>query len=569
MSYDIIILDQIGNHVHLYINCFKYGYKTLCYFSNNSDLVEVPLTSPEITIENLADTRYYFYCVDKEGNETGHVAISISTVSRTDLYQNILTVSRIDDPIYSEIMSNLKTDQYVTGIMDSKKINDESIRDSLLSTAVTYYNMAQESLNKDNTPSFQFDVNKIKSLSEDLYTFCPYVYNNGKWILEQNKKRTNETEFTLNGKPRNLYLIFVLSDFQIVRKYFIYEPSETASMALYESRIKAKQILKEKTVEAASRYDLSDLMEDEYGQAVVSAIQELKPERPVFKKPEVSYEEDHFSVTVKDRGLVLATGKDIYIGALEIDQAFLPNFVPHRIKVSGETFRFRPEDCFLNNHEDYLFFLCDESNKILSDILPVSYNTDNDIELYIAVSRKIDIEIFRRELFNVFREYDKKDWDMISSYLDGYAMTAENGSSFLEYMVQRIQELNIYQYNPVYLLELVLLTMLKHHMPIDQSFLQEQVYAQGYKKHVFPESSLQYAACVVRINNGSVQYDYLPCGRYAQEIRMDLDDILILYAIDGNNWRCSSIALYNNYNSEENPYFFFPDLEVKVLYGLN
>jgi hypothetical protein len=193
------------------------------------------------------------------------------------------------------------------------------------------------------------------------------------------------------------------------------------------------------------------------------------------------------------------------------------------------------------------------------------YNTDNDLLNYYRVSRKIDVETYRRQLFNIFMDYNKKDWPVISSIIDTFILSSEDYTESLsEFTIGKILNLDSIYYRIDFLIQLILLYKLKYTLPINQDFLKYQVFANSYHKHVFPEGS-SYIVQITKIDDKEITIENSVCGSVAKEVKIDKNDFIYFCCYNMQNWECSSIAFYNNKIQEGQKYFFFPKLEVEII----
>lgn len=575
MINDITVISQIADQITLYVNCFKEGYKKLCYFHNPNNIIEIDLDMPEISIRNLQEEEYYFYCENEEGEETGHITVPISTVSIKDTWKNILTESELENKRNQTLIASLSSYDYIMDLYTASLREQQEVDefDELILAAVSFYNLRQESLNTTFAPEFSIKNNIFSSTNSKEYKFVPFLYNrdNKKWEIINGLSKDKTDKFVFSDKPSEMYLILVLSDFSVIRKYFYYQPSETLSETILERRISTTRQFTEKTVEMMSRFDLSEIKDDEEKQRITCALQELKPEYPILASPKIIYDnESHlFTVEFPDWGILSTVDKIIYLSACEIDEAFNEKRVPHKILVTAENFVVGPFTLGLNYEEDYIFYFSDKSGKPLSNPILCSYGTSTDLETCFSISRRIDIEEYRRRLYNVFREYDKKDWNAVSILLDRYSTNEDNlYRPIMDYMLEAISRLDIMHYRIEYLMQLVLLNQLRNYVPIDQSFINQQVYAEGYHKHVFPEYETNYVIKCGRLNKNAIEWEYISCGEEVQELSTNRDSFLIMQVFDKDLTKASPYAFYHNIYTGETRYFFYPDLEVTVAHGL-
>ena len=575
MLNNITVISQIADQITLYVNCFKNGYTKLCYFYDPNNITVIDLAGPEVSIKELQEEEYYFYCENDQQEEIGHISVPISTVSIKDTWKNILAMSELDNKENLSLVSDLSGYNYIMDLYEATLREQKEVDeyDELLLAAVSYFNMQQELLNMTYAPEFSIKDNKISSTNSKKYKFVPFLYDrkSKKWKLMNGFARNETEEFIFSDKPSEMYLILVLSDFSVVRKYFYYQPSETLSETILERRIFANRQFTEKTVEMISRFDLSDIKDDEEKQMIVCALQELKPEYPLLDPPKITYDnESHFfSVEFPDYNILSTIDKIIYLSACEIDEAFNQKRVPHKILITGENLTVSPFTLGLNYEENYIFYFSDKNGKPFSNPVLCSYGTSTDVESCFYISRKIDIEEYRRKLYNVFKEYDKKDWDTVSILLDRYSANEDNlYRSIMDYILEAVSRLDIIHYRIEYLMQLILLNQLRNYVPIDQTFINKQVYAEGYHKHVFPENPNNYVIKRGRLNKNTIEWDYISCGEEVQELSTNQDSYLIMQALSQNLSQASPYAFYHNIYAGETKYFYYPDLEVTVAHGL-
>ena len=240
MLNNITVISQIADQITLYVNCFKNGYTRLCYFYNPNNITVIDLAGPEVSIKDLQEEEYYFYCENDQGEETGHITVPISTVSIKDTWKNILAMSELDNKKNLSLTSDLSSYDYIIDLYEAvlKEQKENGEYDELLLTAVSYFNMQQESLNITYAPEFSIKNNTFSSTTSKKYKFIPFLYDrkSKKWKIIEGFSRNETDEFVFSDKPSEMYLILVLSDFSVVRKYFYYQPSETLSETILRSR---------------------------------------------------------------------------------------------------------------------------------------------------------------------------------------------------------------------------------------------------------------------------------------------------------------------------------------------
>lgn len=551
---EIIFLSQVGSSLKLYANCVKNGYNKLHYFTDPEEENEITLSGPEAVIQNLTAGEWFFYAENEQNETIGHTSIVISQLLPQTIFQNVLTCAGISDV---ELPENLNTEDYVTQLYDLN-VDEETIL-----AFVNFYNLRQEEINTATEPEFYIRQNQINSNTRVSYTFVPYEKDGDKWRRLNDSIVYDSEKFIFYGKPRRMYQISVLSDFSVVRKYFIYEPSKTLSEAKYERRISALQNWQEKTTELLGNIALEELENDTYGRQIIASMVSLRDRRAIFKKPVVELDDNTLMVTISDYPCIALTDKNVYLAAIETEEACAESFSPHKYKIIEEQNKIPLSSLLINSDTDYLFYLTDDTGTILSDIFMFSTDSEINDETYNKVYNKIVFDDFKRKLYNVFQEYGRKEWEPVSLLLDQYLFT-DNSINLTEFLLQQLTRQDENRVRIDFLIQLVLLCKLRYYDNINQDFIKQQVFSQEFKNHIFPENS-PYIIKITRLNGDTISYNYLSAGKESTSIRMDKDDFIFLQCIDPSSWNVSSIAFYNNRVKSGRPYFYFPKLEVEVI----
>lgn len=570
-SYDIIFLSQTDNAVTLYANCYKRGYRRLAYFRDPASVMTVLLEQPELTVEGLEPGLYTFYGTDDEGNETGYVQVRIEDMLLAEYLDSLLAYHNMDTTPYTDLVHAFTGDDPVLALYRAYKTaaGHRTEYEELLTVFTDERNVRQEQLNLFLRPLFTFDKadGTIVSSYKLPYTFYVYRYDldDETWILDKDDTQYRTNEFRLAGKPSEMYRILVLSDFQVVREYYLYEPSGTLSETILERRIAACRLAAEKTVELRSDEDAADGTADQY--KLAAALLDFDTDRPVLQRPVVETDEDglQITVTVPDYDPILFGVQPIYLAALEVSEIFW-NSRPHKIPVTADRFTIRRARFLTNADTEYVFYFIDQTGKPLSQVTLVSFDDAYPVETYADYYRKIQLERYRRKLYAVFQQYAAGDWNIVSSILDLYFLSIEKDVPFSVSVIRQLTYLNDARYRIDVLIQLVLLCELRHYMPVRPDFIRRQVYSQMFRVHVMPASDTDYLIHIVHINGDTVTHEYrLSDKSGATEIRMDRDDFLWVQAIDPATWKLSGIAFYNNRVKQGRGAFYFPQLEVEVI----
>lgn len=566
---EITVLNQVGSDLSLYVNGIKNGFTSLKYFSDPDHIAEISLQKPEIILHDLVPGEYSFYLEDKEENQAGYKTIQISNLEKDTIFQNILTCAGLTDPFYVETVSKLDTTSYIEQLYTKAK-KDSSHQeeyDALLKAFVTFYNLRQEEMNLFVEPEFTITDSELVSKNSGKFTFIPYTYDieKEKWILLPEQIEYNTDFYSIDGKPRIMYLIAVLSDFSVIRKYFVYRPSKTLSETILARRIKTKQLEIETIGELTANIDLTNFAEDTYGQKIVAALLRFQNTRPIFKKPVIILEQNKIHVTVPDFKCISLLNKPIYLAALELKEVYAEKHIAHRCLIAYENFSFNPSELLLNSDTEYIFYLTDDTGKVLSNLALLSLDDTQILDTYISSYQNVVFDDYSRKLYNIFREYNKRDWETVSLSLSIYKLINNPEDTLYEYMLKQLLKLDEQRERIDYLIQLITLCQLTYYTDIDQTLIQHQVYSKDFKSHVFPEREDPYIIKVTRIYDTDIRYEYILAGAESTSVRIDQGDYILLQCIDPSSWTMSSIAFYNNKIKNGRPYFYFPKLEVEVI----
>ena len=575
-SYGIIVLNQIKDTVTLYCNCVKYGYTKLRYSRNDmpDDVIEIPLSSTEVTVTNLIPGEYTFCAVNLEGKFSLPVFIEMSAISHQQFLSNILIAAGLDAPDCLQIVKQLKTEKYIEELYslwkNRKKDSPlDKYGEKILSALVSAYNLEQENLNGQFIFSFRISEENIAAGDQIKYKFVPYEFDSETktWVLEKDNI-SNDWQFLIhNNKSSVLRQISVLSDFNVVRKYYIYQPSETSSEGILERRISANQIKTEKFHNLLANVDLTELYDDGIGQETVLSLMHLDSKKPIFKKPELTLTDSNkLHIVIPDYEAFSLLTENTYLAALELNEAFSEQIHPHKIKITSDEFDISPARVLINPDQEYLFWITDKNNMVLSNVVLFSFNENFPIQKYTESYSRIVYDEYNRKLYSIFREYRKQDWNIISTLLQRYLLVGiQNDIDIEEFLINQVLQLDASAIQIDVLLQLIILCRLTYYSNIDQHLIQEQVYSKEMYSHIFPERENPYLIKIIKIKGTSIISEYMISGPESASVRIDKNDFVILQCINPTNWKVSAAAFYNNRIKYGQPYFYFPNLKVKVI----
>ena len=562
---EIILLQQIEDIATLYANCIKNGYNVLHYFSDPEHVHILKIETPEIVIKNLLPGDYHLYATNESGEEVGHLSFTVSGLKKETVFQNILTCVGIKEEID---FSSIPADNYIPAMYDlyiKEKISEETLQ-----AFIVFYNTTQNELNTTSIPEFVIKQNSeiyIDGKFHIPYTFIPYRYNFGmqNQIMLREQAIFNEENYWFIGKPRNLYQICVLNDFSLVRRYYHYQLSETASETILERHIQTIQTKTEQTKELITQLNLESIAEDRVGQETVIAIQKMNPARPIFSAPEVEIHDSVIFVSVPDYTGIRLTEKNIYLAALEMNEVFSDKHSPHKYKVNADSFQLKASMLLINSDTEYVFYLTDDNNIVLSNVVLASFDPDFKTSIYTDAYLRIVYDTYVRRLSSIFKEYDRNSWNLIAQLLDQYLLTRDGQELPSSFLQRQILQLDANRYRIDKLFELTVLCQLKYYMPVQQNFISHQVFSKEFKSHIFPEAEQSYIVRISHINGNTITEEFLTAGSESLSVRIDKDDFVLLQCIDPEKWCVSSPVFYNNRIKTGAPYFYFPKMEVEVI----
>ena len=559
---DIIILQQIADTVVLYANCVKKGFHTIQYFKNPEQIITITTDTPKVTLHDLDTGTYYLYAENQNQEQTGHLSFTVSGLQKETVFKNIAADNRLN--IEASVCSALSADQYIIDLYKNM-LRGKAVTEELLMAFIQFYNSWQETLNTNGLSEFTFSDQTISSQTKIAYQFVPYIYDFAAdtWNIIRDQIEQKTESYSFFAKPRFLCQISVLSDFNVVRKYYIYQPSETLSETILERRLQTKQNKNEILQEKILQINLETIEEDEVGQNIVAALLYFKPDHTVFRIPEITINETTLHFFVPDYECISLLEQPVYLAILEIEEIFSASPHPHRYQIKKQQDSFALSSLLLNSDTEYICYLADENDTKLSDLVLISLNPEYPVELYTKAYKRTVYDEYVRKLYTVFKEYGIAQWDTVSSLLSQYLLCDDLTISLYEFMWQQILHLDPVTNAIDQMLKLIVLCQLQNYMDIDQSFVREQVYAVPYKKHVFPVQDPVYIIHATYVNGDTISHQYYLSGNSGTEIWIDRADIVLLQAVDPETWKSSSIAYYNNrYNGAR--YFYFPKLEVTV-----
>lgn len=563
----IIILNRAGDNIALYVNSYKKGCNILHSECGAEEEHIISLQNPELNITLTKPGKHVLYCIDKNNKTNSSITIDMDYVTLKERCNNLLIANNLNIVPYTDLISHITQTDYIVQLYEQYIAADENKTEyeEILSMLTKDYNDQQEVLNFFVNPLFILNHREenITSYYQLNYTYIPYRYDakTQTWNIVQGYIKYDANTFACNHFAPGLYKIVVTSDNELIRSFYWYEPTAEIKEKEIQDKIALKKIATEKGAELISLLPDKELEPDIY--QTVAAILDFDIPKPVLRKPEIDIDQYLMTITIPDYELMILSGKTYYLALLEIEEIYAVKKSPHRILIPAASFQFNVLQHLPNSDTEYVAYIIDEANTVLSQSVFVSFDTEYQISECINTYRKIELDRYIRKLYTIFKEYDPKEWEAVSLASDRYFLKNENTLSFSEFILTQLTYLDSNQYNIGFIMQLVLLCDLQYFMDIDQSFVTNQVYSVPYKMHVFPRSDSAYIICAIRIYNGELSYQYYLSGNAGTEIRIDRGDAVILQAIDPTTWKKSSIAFYNN-KYPGAPYFYFPKLEVTV-----
>ena len=559
---EIVILQQIADTITLYSNCFKRGYKTIQYFTDQANIYTVAMKDPTIIISGLMPGTYYFYAENDNGNDTGHFSVDISGLSKDTIFSNILLNRQIEIP--DNILASLSIHNYLLELY--QQLLQNKISEEAFLAFVEFYNAQQEELNT-NVPEFSIQDQTISSQTELSYRFIPFLYDSisKTWSQSRTDFKEDTDQFVITGKPCSLHQILVLSDFKVVRKYYIYLPSENVSTAILEGRIQTRQNKSDLITKQIVQLNLQDIVNDLTGQNVVASLLYYKPTCTIFHQPDIVLENTNITCHISDFPCIQLIDRPLYLAMLELNEVFAEHPHPHRHPIISESFAFRTGSLLLNSDTEYVCYITDETDAVLSDVTLISLNPNFPSDIYTTAYRRVVYDEYVRKLNSIFKAYAKDKWDTAALSLEQYLFYQDTNDRLYEFLWKQLLRLNPDREPIEKLIGLVELCQLQYYDNIDQTFIPKQVYSKEFHDHVFPEWNALYIVRAIHFNGNDITYTYHLAGDESFNIKMNKDDYLLLQCIDPKSWKMSSAALYNNRIKSGTPYIYFPKLEVEVI----
>ncbi len=434
------------------------------------------------------------------------------------------------------------------------------------------YNARQEQLNLFVTPMFTFsNTEKYIISATDYISYDFHVYKldtkYNQWIIQPALCQYNTDSFQLCGDAASLYKIVILKDGELIRQFYYYEFSAEVKENIIQDSIKAALEAKEQIHELFEDDEEINNSKDE--QYAVASMFQMDVTRPIFRPLKIVPGNNRMiNCTIPDYDVIKESQRTVYLAALELSEAWSYQKIPHKIKITAPTMNCGGLEFLPNTDTEYLFYIIDDAGTQLCHPTLVSFDEEYPSDTYAETYLRIWHDRYLRKLYTVFQEYGKNQWNIVSSIADKYFISQIEYVPIRDYIIGQVVNLDVDKSSITRIIQLLLLCDLQYFMNIDQTFMRQQVYAEPYKMHVFPQSSSTYLIRIMRINKDQITYQTIRSGYGATEVQMYKDDYTIFQCIDPLSWKLSSIAFYNNTDASTASYFYFPKLEVEVKHGL-
>lgn len=551
MKKHILVLGQFGDKLKIICNCYKLQYDTLIYFpvDNPKDIHEQKLTGQYAILTDLSSGDYYLYCKNASEETIGHTTITILNTNKELFFDNVLNMFDFkNDKNIVDFLSNIKSDDYFVELY--KKIvstEDEAIKNKyelILEQLCAIYNIRQELFNND-AYSFSFDQSigcKIYENNDLPVKFLPNAYSidYDSYILDRNNVVYDKSLLSYNYNSCSLMRISIIDDFSMVREYLYYSPSKNAAMTKYEANFSLKAQIEEQI----SNIQLEDIeTSSEHDQKVLIGMYNVLSQKKIFMPPELVVDKDILSICINDYDFLELFNKDIYIAAIDVDEAYKDNFNARKIKITEQQFNINLQDYFFYKDEDYICFVTDDNNTILSDPIIIRYSDETDnINTINDQFKKVLYEDYRNELEKIF---DAKHIDGLGEIINEaeHWLTSQHQETLYEFLLAQLVTSNTKLYDNKDIIKAIILAYLDGTKSFKLDYMNKRVYRTDSKIHVIPESN-PYILEIIKMNKNSYDVDRSLQGTDAKEISVKNSEITLIRCIDPITYTSSPIAMY-------------------------
>lgn len=562
MNHAILPLRQYKDKLELHLNCFKDGYKTLCYYkiSEPQKIEIINAESANIKIENLSAAEYIFFAANDTNEKTFEIKIPIYAESKSDYFNKIInTIKTNDVDIYNYIVKNVDSDDYIKKLVDIyQNANDEKLKENclnLITAVIENQNLMHSAMNRYDYMSIQIkDSGQINLSLDEKFIFNVCMFRSDK-KYDYNVANFKEINTLLNisgYKENRLYYVDILLDGCLCRRLYFFLPEEKDRVKYYNKKIQLLERMHQSKINGGCILPADYTFEDDaHSEAILLMNTIYKKSKKILMNPTAKIIGENIIVEFQDYDFIKEFEKPLYITFKEFD-TLLDEKNGRRSLIADKTIEIDIKKQMFNR-ENYYFYIEDETNNIISDIQVLSLGEEKNDDLYNDSWKTIQIKRFLR----LAAKYEKTINNEINQYIENAADEEDKNFNIIDYIIFNNKNNSL---KNIYMLYDIWLTNMYDY---DNDFVNKQIYNKNYNMHVMPAADKNYVVKITRINNNIIKNEFITVEKNAVEIRINKDDFISIQAFNKENYKVSGFILFHN-KKDKMPQYMIDQLEVTV-----
>lgn len=557
---DLVALKAYDTTLELYSNVYSSWFDRIEYYNDaDKEVIHTEVIKDSRAIINgLTEGYYTFYGVNDNGEKSR--ALKLYFEERDNLTAFLSSFNDDQKTVLIKYIAEMNYPNLVSAIYNLLNNTEDEYEYGILKDAL--YKAIEQSNNEQLILNRQLDSFRIYLSSKHIltavstddaeFTSDMYVKIEDIGVDAPNELVVKISEPTFSRRMADgLYRIEFYQKDRLVFELYFYANSAD-SYEKYEDILASLEEKKARSLSSISILPSDLVFSNLEEEKILVNLYGFNDEKALFARPRLKYIDGLIEVSLPEDALSffhIAEMHQYFLCAVEEEELYKKKITPIRIELAENQLVFNPWK-YMFKEKPYYFFIADENDKIISETtyldLSDEQEADEDDEDINNILRKITWGRFTKNLYNIVDEEKPELWPTIKNTLDAAGCADDTGyRKPLKVMLEKVLETWNERFgNITWVILYLYLSEHKYFMRKNRQFMKNQYRSDYYRTHIVPAGD--YIFSVTRINKGEIKQEFYYDPDNTQSIRFDVDEFIIFYCINPDDYSVSDFGFYNN-----------------------
>ena len=557
---DLVALKAYDTTLQLYSNVYSSWFDRIEYYNDaDKEVIHTEVIKDSRAIINgLTEGYYTFYGVNDNGEKSR--ALKLYFEEKDNLTAFLSSFNDDQKTVLIKYIAEMNYPNLVSAIYNLVNNTEDEYEYGILKDAL--YKAIEQSNNEQLILNRQLDSFRIYLSSKHIltavstddaeFTSDMYVKIEDVGADAPNELVVKISEPTLSRRMADgLYRLGFYQKDRLVYEFYFYANSAD-SYEKYEDILASLEEKKARSLSSISILPSDLVFSNLEEEKILVNLYGFNDEKALFARPSLKYIDGLIEVSLPEDALSffhIAEMHKYFLCAVEEEELYNKKITPIRIGLAENQLIFNPWK-YMFKEGPYYFFIADENDKIISETtyldLSDEQEADEDDEDINNIFRKITWGRFTKNLYNIVDEEKPELWPTIKNTLDAAGCADDTGyRKPLKVMLEKVLETWNERFgNITWVILYLYLSEHKYFMRKNRQFMKNQYRSDYYRTHIVPAGD--YIFSVTRINKGEIKQEFYYDPDNTQSIRFDVDEFIIFYCINPDDYSVSDFGFYNN-----------------------